>query len=379
MNRAKCCLILLLLGCDDTAVVPGAQKPADMADMPGMDQRSAAPTAEDMADMPGMSASSATQTGAGIQPTAAASAMIGFRITPVRAGAGQVPRRAPASVSYDPTASARVTSQSGGQVRSLTVPAPGGAVKRGEVLARIYDPSLHAMLEELRVARTLDEPWRSAAASRARAGGVSDADVRAVLEGGAIPETVAIRSPINGVVAARSVNEGAWLSPGGVIATLVDPKAVLVDLVVDGNAPAAGTLVVLRDPSGNAATIGANVVGALPEATAAGVLVRVQPLAPVAPGRPLVAEWAEETAYSLWVPASALVDTGLRRVVFVSTDAGFVPRPVDPGVRAGDEIEIRSGVVSGESVAAGAAFLLDSETQIGAMGHAGHGAPEAKK
>ena len=357
------CLILALLstGCGGPAAEPATPVMSGMPDMPGMDHGSAAPPA------------------AGIQPSEAASAMMGLHVTPARSGVGRVPRRAPASVSYDPTASARVTSQSGGQVRSLSVPAPGGAVTRGQVLARIYDPSLRAMLEELRVASTLDEPWRSAAASRARAGGVSDAEVRVVLEGGAVPETVAIRAPIGGVVASRPVTEGAWIAPGGVIATLVDPEAVLVDLVVAGTPPTPGTTVTLRDPAGNAASIGATVVGTLPEATTAGVLVRVRPLAPVAPGRPLVAEWMEETASSLWVPASALVDTGTRRVVFVSTDAGFVPRAVEPGVRAGDEIEIRSGVVAGESVAAGAAFLLDSETQIGAMGHAGHAAPEPTK
>ncbi len=361
MKYARPILTLLLAGCGGS---PSDPAPHDMADMPD-------PSSADHG--------AATTPATGIRPTEGAAAMMGLQVQAVRVGVGQVPRRAPASVRYDPTASARVTSQSGGQVRALTVPAPGGAVTRGQVLARMYDPTLRALLEEVRVAQTLQEPWRSAAADRARASGVSDADVRAVLEGGPVPETFAIRAPIGGVVASRPVTEGAWLPPGGVIATLVDPEAVLVDLVVDGAPPTPGTMVTLRDPGGNAPSIGATVVGTLPEATTAGVLVRVQPLAPVAPGRPLVAEWTEETASSLWVPASAVVDTGARRVVFVSTSEGFLPRPVEPGTRAGDEIEIRSGVTAGESVAAGAAFLLDSETQIGAMGHAGHGAPEPKK
>lgn len=323
--------------------------------------------------MAGMEATPAPGTPMAIPASAAAAEIMGLTVAPVRTGVGVVARRAPASVTYDPTASARVTSQSGGQVRELMVPAPGESVVRGQILARMYDPSLRAVLEELKVARTLDASWQSAAASRARASGAPESDVRAVLAGGPIPETTVIRSPTNGVVATRLVAEGAWLAAGGVIATLVDPDSVLVDLVVQGSPPPKGSAVRLRASGENGAEIVAIVVGTLPEATAAGVVVRVRPLAPVVPGQPLVAQWTEETATALWVATSAVVDTGTRRVVFVSTNAGFVPRSVDVGVRTGDEIEIKSGLSAGESVATGAAFLLDSETQIGAMGHAGHG------
>lgn len=362
MKRHHLCMLFLAVGCGHPGEPAGAPAAAakEMGDMPGM---------------PGMKASPSTSGGTGIQPTEAAAAMMGLTVAPVRSGTGQVPRRASASASFDPTASVRVTAQSGGQIRSLSVPAPGGIVTRGQVLARLYDPGVHAILEEVRVARTLDETWQGAAASRARASGIGDADIRAVQDGGAVPETIAIRSPISGVVSARSVAEGMWIAPGGVIAQLVDPEAVLVDLVVDGTAPAPGTAVTLRDPGESTFSAAAMVVSVLPEATVAGAVVRVRPAAPVTPGRPLIAEWTEVTPASLWVPTSALVDTGTRRVVFVKTDEGFVPRPVEPGTRAGDEIEIRSGVVAGEIVAASAAFLLDSETQIGSMGHAGHAAP----
>lgn len=334
----------------------------------------------DMPGMPGMAAPSTSEATpptskveTAIAPSTAATAIMGLTVAPVRAGVGQVARRAPATVSFDPTASVRVTTQSGGQVRSLAVPATGEAVVRGQVLARIYDPALIATLEEVRVALSLGEPWRSAAAARARASGIDEADVRAVEAGKPVPGTFPIRSPIDGVVSSRPVAEGTWVAAGGIIATLVDPRSVLVELVVDGAVPALGTSVLLRHPGGGSPTVSGTVATVLPEATAAGIRVRVQPHGAVTTGRPLVAEWTEVTAPSLWVPTAALVDTGTRKVVFVKTDAGFVPRPVTRGVRAGGEIELLGGVAAGESVAASAAFLLDSETQIGTMGHAGHG------
>ena len=328
-------------------------------------------TASEMAGMPGMDKNVAPAIVIPVSPSAAG--VIGLRVAPVRAGVGTMLRRAPAFARFDPTRSVRVTTQSGGQLRSVRLPAPGEAVIRGQVLAELYDPSLAAVLAELRLARELGDPWLGATSARARAMGIGADQVSAVLQGLQVPETVTIHSPISGIVSSGSAPEGTWLAPGGVIAILVDPAAVLIDVVVDGVPPAVGTNLILRDGTGNAAGVVASVVALLPEATSAGAVVRVLPAAAVTPGRPLLAEWTQETAISLWVPIDALVDTGTRQVVFVQTGAGFVPRAVVPGVRAGNEVEIRTGLAPGESVAGSAAFLLDSETQVGAMSHAGHG------
>ena len=91
-------------------------------------------------------------------------------------------------------------------------------------------------------------------------------------------------------------------------------------------------------------------------------------------GRPLVAEWQTAISGGVWVPREALVDTGERRVVFVEESPGnFVPRKVEIGARANARVQILSGVAEGDWVVVSGTFLLDSETQIGSMGHAGHG------
>ena len=43
------------------------------------------------------------------------------------------------------------------------------------------------------------------------------------------------------------------------------------------------------------------------------------------------------------------------------------------GVRADQKVQVVDGIVEGEQVVVSGTFLLDSETQIGAMGHVGHG------
>ena len=65
------------------------------------------------------------------------------------------------------------------------------------------------------------------------------------------------------------------------------------------------------------------------------------------------------------VPDSALIDTGLRTVVFVETAPGtFEPRAVSVGVRGDGKAEILAGVREGELVAVKANFLLDSESRL---------------
>jgi RND family efflux transporter MFP subunit len=85
----------------------------------------------------------------------------------------------------------------------------------------------------------------------------------------------------------------------------------------------------------------------------------------------------------LVVPDAALLDSGLRQIVFVSLGEGrFAPRVVKPGRRAGGQTEILSGLDQGERVVAAANFMLDAESKlseaVGGTGHAGHGKAEEK-
>jgi RND family efflux transporter MFP subunit len=67
----------------------------------------------------------------------------------------------------------------------------------------------------------------------------------------------------------------------------------------------------------------------------------------------------------LTVPAEAVLDSGERRTVFVDHGAGyFEPRQVTTGERAGDRIQILSGLREGERVVTSGNFLIDSESQM---------------
>jgi Cu(I)/Ag(I) efflux system membrane fusion protein len=302
-------------------------------------------------------------------------AALGIRSAVATAGgAASTEHRAPATVSWDPLDVVRVSAQPGGQIRELALPRVGEPVERGRVIARLYAPEVRAAFEELRVATTLGEPWISAARSRLIASGVDPADVDAALDAGNTPPTYAVRAPAGGVVLQRLALEGDWLQPGGAVAVVGDTDDLVVDMVVTGVAPAEGTKVTLRDTATGDSWY-ATVSSLLPTASAAGAQVRLLPDETIPVGRPLVAEWTEAVPEAgVWVPQTALVDTGTRKVVFVEQAAGrYEPRSVRTGAYADQQVQILEGVTPGERIVVSGTFLLDSETQIGAAGHSGHG------
>lgn len=308
-----------------------------------------------------------------VEVAPAAVAAIGIRTAPATGAAVPFSGRAPAVASWDPLGVTRITSQSGGQIRALDLPRPGEPVARAAVLARLYQPELRAAFAELLVSAGLGEPWVSSARSRLLALGASEAEIEAAFAAGQPPETTVIRAPAAGLLVERSAAVGDWLPAGGQIAVIASPEAIVVEATVSGPAPTPGAGVTLRDPASSDQWT-ARVLSSLPTASAAGVLVRLDPEGPVPIGRPLVAEWQVEGASGVWVPRSALVDTGERRVVFVTTaDGRYAPRTVEIGQRAGERVQVLSGISAGEPVVVSGTFLLDSETQIGSMGHAGHG------
>jgi Cu(I)/Ag(I) efflux system membrane fusion protein len=97
---------------------------------------------------------------------------------------------------------------------------------------------------------------------------------------------------------------------------------------------------------------------------------------------------------SLVVPEDAVIETGERKLVFlIEGDSRLVPREIRTSGRAEHLYEVQSGLAEGQKVAAGASFLLDSESRLRALqkppsalenaapkpedhsGHGGHGGP----
>jgi multidrug efflux pump subunit AcrA (membrane-fusion protein) len=65
------------------------------------------------------------------------------------------------------------------------------------------------------------------------------------------------------------------------------------------------------------------------------------------------------------VPREAVMDTGLRKIVFVCKSGNsFEPREIQTGRETDDSFEVKSGLKEGELIVVNGNFLLDSESRV---------------
>lgn len=73
----------------------------------------------------------------------------------------------------------------------------------------------------------------------------------------------------------------------------------------------------------------------------------------------------EKTTQVLAIPATAVLDTGLRKIVYIDKDNGqYMGKEVTLGPKAGDYYPILEGLEEGDKVVTAANFLIDSQSQL---------------
>jgi hypothetical protein len=70
------------------------------------------------------------------------------------------------------------------------------------------------------------------------------------------------------------------------------------------------------------------------------------------------------TGTALWAPTAAVLDIGTQSVAFRQVKGVFKPVSVQVGQRAGEQVEVLSGLQAQDVIAANAQFLVDSESFI---------------
>ncbi|HHT9138268.1 MAG TPA: efflux RND transporter periplasmic adaptor subunit [Candidatus Wunengus sp. YC60] len=73
----------------------------------------------------------------------------------------------------------------------------------------------------------------------------------------------------------------------------------------------------------------------------------------------------EKTTQVLAIPATAVLDTGIRKIVYIDKGNGqYVGKEVTLGPKAGDYYPVLEGLVEGDKVVTSANFLIDSQSQL---------------
>lgn len=305
-------------------------------------------------------------------------------------------------VTADESRIRQAEARSGGWVRFLHVGATGRYVSAGEPLLVLESPEQLAAQQEYAAA------WRS----RQRLGPAAPAEVRENLEAvltaararlellgfpksmladlersGQPQPLVPVLSPASGYVTMKDVYEGRRVEPGMVLFTIADLSRIWVEARVfesEIGGVSVGQPARLSLPFDPEFRGEASVTQVVPEVDAMTRTLTVRlavanPDTRLKPGMYADVTFDLESHEGLLVSESAVLETGLRRIVFVKTaDDHYEPRAVTVALKADGQALLTSGVSAGEAVVTGAAFLIDSESRIrAAVGRAttgGHGA-----
>jgi Cu(I)/Ag(I) efflux system membrane fusion protein len=347
---------------------------------------------------------------------------------------------------YDETKVKSLTARYPARIDALYVNYTGISVARGEHLAQVYSPELLSAQRELIAAYQRDSEGALAAAARnkLRLWDLLPEQIEAILKRGTAEDDFELRAPISGVVVNKYVKEGDYVKTGEPLFRIVDLSELwlyldayesditwlrfgqTVDFTVEAYPGEVfrGSITFI-DPEFNAKTrtvaVRVNVPnpdGRLkPGMFARGTvqsriaedgnvyapnfagkwispmhpeIVKDQPGSCDVCGMDLVP--AEELGYvsdagkaaPLVVPASAVLRTGKRAVVYVEKTNAERPtyegREIMLGPKAGEFYIVESGLEAGEVVVTNGAFKIDSALQIQAkpsmMSVSGEGAAE---
>jgi Cu(I)/Ag(I) efflux system membrane fusion protein len=321
---------------------------------------------------------------------------IGVRFETVRQETIAQSIRAVATVVPDESRLSHVHTRVAGWIEQLFVNTTGELVRAGQPLAGIFSQELLSSQTEYLAARRADTAGpRSAVLAGARSRlvvlGMTDAEIRSIEETGEPRQLVTVTAPHGGVVLHRGISVGTAVDPSTEIVTVVDLSRVWVLAEIsESEIPEVrvGTPAELEFPASSRKPFEAKVEFLYPTLSERTRTLRVRfavdnPDGSLRPGIYGAATFHVTPRSTLTVPRDSIVDTGGTQHVFVAEGGHrFVPRPVKLGPRIDDRVEVREGLVAGESIVASGVFLIDSESRLrasgGGTGHA-HGAKQEGK
>ena len=292
--------------------------------------------------------------------------------------------RAAGRVAYDETRRVDVSARFAGFVRAIHADFTGQAVRRGEPLFDIYSPELWSAQQEYLQALTAarEDSLRgsesggelaAAARTRLQLWDVSAGDLDAIARSGKPRESVPVRASASGVVTEKNITLGSPVSVGQIVYRIAPTDQVWVLAnVYEQDLPwvRLGNDVTLALPSGGGPARHGKVSFVAPELagdTRTGT-IRIAAAnrdGVLKPGMFIDVRMHVSLGRRLAIPESAVLPTGERRVVFVDLgDGRLESRDVTLGARAGEWVEVRSGLAAGDRVVTAGNFLVAAESKL---------------
>jgi Cu(I)/Ag(I) efflux system membrane fusion protein/cobalt-zinc-cadmium efflux system membrane fusion protein len=313
---------------------------------------------------------------------------IGVRMGRVERKAVNDELRVTGNVAVDETRLAYVQVRYSGYVQKVFADATYQYLRKGQPLFTIYSPDLAATEREYLVAKQNQQRVASstvqgvtegaaslldAAVERLRQWGVPQQEIARLESSGQVQQELTVESPVSGYITERNALPNLTVQPDTRLYTVADLSTVWAFAEVfqnDLGRIKVGDRATLTVDTYPGRTFEGRVNFLYPNVDMMTRTVRARLAFPnpglkLTPGMFVNVTLKTKGGAQLVIPASGVLQSGTRQVVFVNRGDGYLePREVELGGRAGDDFVVLKGLKEGEEIVTSANFLIDSESQL---------------
>ena len=316
--------------------------------------------------------------------------LIGLRIGQVEMTGGESRIRILGRVAPDDRRIFRITTASDGWIVDTRPNTVGSLVRKNEILASFYSPEflgseqayIYALNSLARFQSSPNETPQQIQSTKAnvqqyidrlRNQGMSDLQIDEIGRDKLLTQKIYIVAPSSGFVLLREVSPGLRFDKGVELYRIADLSKVWIVADLFGKEAELvrpGLKAVVHSSNNPDREFQAQVSNVLPQFDPATRTLKVRlevdnPDYALRPEMFVDVNFPVEMESCLSVPADAVVDTGLRKTIFVDKGNGyFEPKLVETGWRMNGRVQIKNGLMEGERIVVSGTFLLDSESQM---------------
>jgi Cu(I)/Ag(I) efflux system membrane fusion protein len=267
-----------------------------------------------------------------------------------------------------------------GRIERLNVSFTGEVIRKGQLLATIYSPELYAAQQELITAVSLKElqpALYNAVRNKLKLWKLSESQINKIEVTGKVQENFPVYATVSGTVTEKLVEQGDYIKQGEPLLKIADLKTVWAnfdvyenqmdlfkkgqDISITTNAyqnKAFHAKVDFIDPILNTKTRTVKLRAVLNNTNAIlkpGMFVEGKIIASSSKLQPLI------------IPASAVLWTGKRSVVYIKANANepvFEMHKIVLGNKLGDTYQVIEGLNSGDDIVTNGTFTVDAAAQL---------------
>jgi len=299
-------------------------------------------------------------------------------------------------VKTDQTLEAHIHTRINGWIEKITADSIGKALKKGDRLFELYSPDLVTTQEEyvmaMRQGRVAKEV-ADTALNRLRLWNVPTSFIERLVTTQKIQRTVSFDAPINGIITDKQAILGMYVTPDMQLYSLADLSRVWIMITLyeaDLSRVNVGDAVNMKLPYDPTKKFAGTINYIYPEIDLNSRTVQARVEINNNDGFLRLGMFADidivkDLGETLALPVDAIIDTGMRSLVFIQTDSlVFEPKEIEIGPRVGGFVPVLGGLNSGDHVIINANFLIDAESKLQAVlqrgnspipgGHEGHSA-----